>query len=598
MRNSKLSKVLALTLVFALIISNFVYAEPAGNVISNELGATFNVTEDVSVGMEITYTSPEFIVGVPTEYTVTTVSNGDKGKIVRAYFTLPTEASVEYFENNDSKWYPLGNEYGPSTGFPVSDATSRFRATYTAPGTYTTTVTFKELGGTVVAAKDIVATVVEAPIPAEVTINLPVDGFIVGEKGEFTIATTANSDKDTMVIGNSIFANQEAIASLEYYETSNSTWYPLSGDFGPSEGFPLADASSKFRISFNAAGSYEFTVNIREAANHDNIVATKSASFVVKAAPVNPISEVNSIGGLIAALNDTTKTTININADFETTEKILVNRSLIINGKGHKITFTGDDAGWQGNYVLQVYGTTGVTINNLKMTGADGGLLVNSSAVTLTGTIDVSGNEFGGIEVSKGTATGLSNSSLTVIGTLINSSEAFAKPTIWLVKGQGTVTGGNVPASAIEMRKMNNEEQIQYYMVAANTADFVKLTWDIEDAAIGAKVGQNETAVVTAKLAAVVKEVKNARLVIEVSKASIEVGDFGFTTITGGTTTGTPEQNASWLNATVSDAGDKLTFLWGPDEGTTISSEVITTAGFKFNNTGSYTVKMYLIQVK
>jgi hypothetical protein len=627
MRKSKLSKVLALTLVFALLISNFTFAAP-DSVISNELETNFNVAEE-TVGMTITYTSPEFIVGKQTEYTVTTKANGDTGKMVRAYFTLPTEASVEYFEVRDSKWYTLGNEYGPLTGFPVSDATSRFRATYTKAGTYTTTVTFKTLDGTVVATKDIIATAVVAPMPAEVTINLPVDGFVVGEKGEFTITTIANADSGLMVIGNSSFANPGAIKTLEYYEVTNNTWYPLSGDFGPSQGFPLANATSKFRVSFNIEGDYAFTVNIREAINHEHIVASKTANFIVKPALVVAEVNVGNLGDLKAALDNDNITIINITADISgVAERLVIDRKLTINGNDHIISYTDAinglpygsrhgilisanevvindlkvamtaKAAWQGAYALQAYNATGVELNSFSGTGADAALIVNASEVALQGTTTVSGNEFGGIEVSKGTAAGLLNSALTVSGTLVNSSEEYAKPTVWLVKGQGTVAGTNVPATAIELTKSDNAEQIQYYMVAANTAKFVELTWNIVDNTKGAKVGQQETTIVTAKLAAGVKEVKNARLVIEVSKVGIGVGEFGFTTINGGTATGTPEENAKWLNDTVTDIGDKLVFLWGPEHGTTISSEVATNAGFKFNMAGSYKLNMHLIQVK
>jgi hypothetical protein len=82
-----------------------------------------------------------------------------------------------------------------------------------------------------------------------------------------------------------------------------------------------------------------------------------------------------------------------------------------INGNNKTITFTGDETGWQGNYVLHVYNTTGVTIKDIKLTGGDAALLVNGSEVTLTGAIDVSGNEFGGIESSKGV--GVENQSKT-----------------------------------------------------------------------------------------------------------------------------------------------------------------------------------------
>ncbi|MBO5096072.1 MAG: hypothetical protein J6B98_04280, partial [Bacilli bacterium] len=65
---------------------------------------------------------------------------------------------------------------------------------------------------------------------------------------------------------------------------------------------------------------------------------------------------------------------------------------------------------------------------------------LNGSEVELTGTTTVTGNEFGGIEVSKGTAP--NNSKLTVAGTVVSTDEDVNCPAIWLIDGQGTILGG------------------------------------------------------------------------------------------------------------------------------------------------------------
>lgn len=118
--------------------------------------------------------------------------------------------------------------------------------------------------------------------------------------------------------------------------------------------------------------------------------------------------------------------------------------ALVILGDGSNITDLtvemDNRSGWQGNYALQVYNAKGVTITNYKGTKADAALLVNASEVTLHGNIDVSGNEFGGIEVSKGAAAGLSNSTLVVNGNVTMSNEEITRPVIWLEKDQGSIT--------------------------------------------------------------------------------------------------------------------------------------------------------------
>ncbi|WP_157091356.1 pectate lyase-like adhesive domain-containing protein, partial [Paenibacillus antarcticus] len=118
---------------------------------------------------------------------------------------------------------------------------------------------------------------------------------------------------------------------------------------------------------------------------------------------------------------------------------------------------------WQGVYGIQVYNAIEVTLEDVTARGADGGILVNASEVELTGETIVSANEFGGIEVSKGKTEGLSNSVLTVTGTLVNGSEAYKQPTIWLVNGQGTVSGG-----ALATNTTIKNDQTQYYLVAGN----------------------------------------------------------------------------------------------------------------------------------
>src|SRR5690606_27387736 len=131
-------------------------------------------------------------------------------------------------------------------------------------------------------------------------------------------------------------------------------------------------------------------------------------------------ASVSDLAELEAALADTGITTITFDADITTDHKVLVDRPVTINGADFALTMTGDVAGWGGNYVLHVYDTTGVSISDITLTGGDAALLVNGSAVTLTGTIDVSGNEFGGIESSLGS--GLSTDPVLVAtgSTLVN----------------------------------------------------------------------------------------------------------------------------------------------------------------------------------
>ncbi|WP_051599338.1 cell wall-binding repeat-containing protein [Metaclostridioides mangenotii] len=183
---------------------------------------------------------------------------------------------------------------------------------------------------------------------------------------------------------------------------------------------------------------------------------------------VSSVASVSDLAGLKTALGNENIKTININKSIGNDidgidERIEVDRAVTINGHGNTLIFSkrildyetglngilitkegkgtkiddlkvkmkrGDE--WKGVYGIQVYDSTRVTLNNVSSSGGDGGILVNGSEVTLTGTVDVSGNESGGIEVSKGKEVDSDNLKLTVNGTVTYYEESKTKPVIWI----------------------------------------------------------------------------------------------------------------------------------------------------------------------
>ena len=148
---------------------------------------------------------------------------------------------------------------------------------------------------------------------------------------------------------------------------------------------------------------------------------------------VSPIAEVNSVEAMEEALANNRKEIINVTENFETDHSIIVLRPVTINGNDKTITYTGEAGEWVDNgdnYIIKVYNTEAI-IDGLKLTGANAGLLVQSSDVVLTGTIDVSGNVFGGIEVSKGSTLERMPSLDATETTFINSTEKYGQPTVW-----------------------------------------------------------------------------------------------------------------------------------------------------------------------
>lgn len=162
------------------------------------------------------------------------------------------------------------------------------------------------------------------------------------------------------------------------------------------------------------------------------------------------VVEVSNAEELYAALdgeNAASVSSVKLTADIETTHKINVTTDKVIDGNGHKITYVGtfkdgknDNTVWGSNaeypynggvYVIQAYDAN-VTIKNITLTGGNVGLGINGANVTLEGNINVSGNGFGGIELTKGASPTLSVPSLKMNNvSLVNTSESKTVPTLY-----------------------------------------------------------------------------------------------------------------------------------------------------------------------
>ena len=175
-------------------------------------------------------------------------------------------------------------------------------------------------------------------------------------------------------------------------------------------------------------------------------------------------------------------TSIIIDNDINTTEKITITRPLSIDGQNHTVKYTGtfgaskssDKTVWGGIYVFQVYKTE-VTFKNIKLTGANAALLVNGGNVKLEGTIDVSGNGFGGIELSQGkdvTTTAQLNLSDDI--NIVNTTESSNAPTLWVPKDTEksliTMNGVTKTITAGEELTLNEVEDL-FESANPNTSD-------------------------------------------------------------------------------------------------------------------------------
>ena len=161
--------------------------------------------------------------------------------------------------------------------------------------------------------------------------------------------------------------------------------------------------------------------------------------------------------------------TIKLTSDLKLTKQLEISKAITLDGIDKKIDGSGisgtgailvtagatlknfeltgpntNTSGWDsGEYGIKFYQANGAKLTDVKVTGANAGIQVNGGSVTMTDTIDVSGNEFGGIEVCKKGALVIS------AATLKNDTEdaaANANPVLWndgdgKVENMGTITG-------------------------------------------------------------------------------------------------------------------------------------------------------------
>ena len=294
--------------------------------------------------------------------------------------------------------------------------------------------------------------------------------FPVGVPTEFTVTTAARDDAGELVRGFFTLSDGEAIEKLEYLEPRDGQWYELKGAFGPEGGFPVADATSRFRVTFRKAGSFDLRIELRRVAD-DAVVcaAEEKAEAVALSEDTAAVGSQEAFLAAVAAGKDVLLTN-----SFTADALLTVDQAVAVDGNGFAITsangavggagggilvtapavlrdlkVAGPNAsaqGWDsGQYGIKLYGAEGVTLENITVEGANAGILVSSASAALKGTITLTGNEFGGIEVSKGSQLDKAGSLDITGAVLVNSSESLERPTLWIDGNAagGAVTGGD-----------------------------------------------------------------------------------------------------------------------------------------------------------
>ncbi len=204
-----------------------------------------------------------FNVGEPVEFSISTTGGDKAGTMVLGTADWDGAAAVEKLEYKEGdSWMELkGDHFGPASGFPLGDFTSEFRVTFKEAGTFSLTVKIVEATNPDNVLTQTSSTIRSIVAPT-VTVNAP-ESFAVGEAAEFTVTTTPGDLQGTMVLGRFTY-DESKVEKLEYLESKDNKWYELTGNsFGPpATGFPLMEATSKFRVTFKEAGDVSFKIDI------------------------------------------------------------------------------------------------------------------------------------------------------------------------------------------------------------------------------------------------------------------------------------------------------------------------------------------------
>lgn len=275
MSKNALGRVLAILMTFMLLLSMVPFGA----------GVATGYTSSV---LETNLDRDHFIVNETAEFTVTSIANDDAGKMVKGFFVFSDPSAIsklEYYETTPGYegWYELNGEFGPETGFPVADATSKFRVSFNKVGNYTVEIALKDVENQAVVCSVQTDVVVDRNASV-LTTDISSKNFVVFSAAEFTVSTVANDDADKLVKGYFTFSEPSAIGKLEYYETAPGYegWYELPGEFGPETGFPVINGTSRFRVSFVQAGEYTVAIALKQVSDGTQLCAVNTTVNVAK----------------------------------------------------------------------------------------------------------------------------------------------------------------------------------------------------------------------------------------------------------------------------------------------------------------------------
>lgn len=248
----------------------------------------------------------------------------------------------------------------------------------------------------------------------------------------------------------------------------------------------------------NTTGAYPVTISnnltdmkAAQPYNEYEVTVPAGETFVKsKDGNLGKVIQVNSIEELKSAIADSAVSKIELTGPIVADGEMQIQRYIEIDGKNNiintseqnkvltlmaggyiknlKLESTADNSEWSGAYGIHAY-TNDVVLENVAAKGFNAAFNINGAVCDLKGTIDVSGNTFGGIEVSKGSSPKLTASILNIgEASLLNTTEVYGQPTIWV---DGTTEDIGIVNGADDFTLAVIKEQNQYYLDAEHAVE-------------------------------------------------------------------------------------------------------------------------------
>lgn len=344
--------------------------------------------------------------------------------------------------------------------------------------------------------------------------------------------TAINTDGTELTVAEGVTGVTENNKDVDAGETT-TTKRPSSGGGGSSSGGGSTHSHS-YTDGVCSCGAYDPAWAQVDSAE-DWAAAVAAGQNIVVTAAFTADTQLNVPGAITVNGRNLTITSTNDADDAEDAAGILVTGAATIKN----LTVSGPNSTpsyWDnGEYGIKIYNADNVTLQNVTVMAANAGIQVNSSTVTLAGTVTVSGNEWGGIEVCKSSNEGLTAGILNINGATVVCTDT-AVPAIWI---DGTTAEAGVVNGADGMTQITAGDQIYYY--TAGTAITLAKNATIS----GAQTVENMTV--------------NANVTLTVSEGSTLTVTGTLTnngTITGAGTvvaSGYARQNGNWVK--LFDAG-------------------------------------------